>query len=93
MKLIDITGKRFGRLQVLGRSQSRPTIGRMPVWVCQCDCGNVVLVQSQHLRDGRVKSCGCLRREMRKNHLNRTKAEKAKVHFYVDKEFDEPVLE
>lgn len=60
-KLIDMTGKRFGRLTVLrldpvqGGTESR--------WICRCDCGNEVSISGNHLRKGRTKSCGCLRIE------------------------------
>ena len=35
-KIIDITGKRFGRLQVLERTNQRK--GKSIVWKCRCDC-------------------------------------------------------
>lgn len=31
-------------------------------WVCECACGRVAHVRGSHLRDGSVKSCGCLRK-------------------------------
>lgn len=61
-RVIDITGKTFGRLKVLnisGIDKRRET-----VWKCQCNCGNIKYVASSLLRDGRCKSCGCLKREM-----------------------------
>lgn len=32
-------------------------------WVCKCDCGKEKIVRSYDLRDGKVKSCGCLHAE------------------------------
>mgnify|MGYP007070112635 CR=1 FL=1 len=32
-------------------------------WKCQCDCGNICEVAGVNLRHGRVKSCGCLKKE------------------------------
>ena len=58
MKLIDLTGQRFGRLTALKRSAA-------PKWLCQCDCGTTVAVNGYSLRHGRSKSCGCLRRNGR----------------------------
>lgn len=57
----DLTGKRFGRLVVLRRSEKR--CGASLKWLCQCDCGNIVDVIGSNLRGGRTESCGCLRSE------------------------------
>jgi hypothetical protein len=54
-KLIDITGKRFGRWTVLRLAIG----GRNAKWLCQCDCGTVKEVNTQQLRNGSTKSCGC----------------------------------
>ena len=60
-KLIDLTGKRFGRLEVLYRDPDK-TEAR-PRWICRCDCGEVVSIEGVSLRRGFTKSCGCLRKE------------------------------
>jgi hypothetical protein len=66
-QIIDLTGKRFGRLFVLSLAPSRDSKAR---WLCQCDCGAQTTVFSRHLRDGATKSCGCLNREIAiKRHL------------------------
>lgn len=36
---------------------------RLTQWLCQCTCGKTKKVNVSRLRDGHVKSCGCLRRE------------------------------
>lgn len=59
---IDLTGQRFGRLVVLESFES--FTNRRMVWRCQCDCGNVKHVATNHLRDGATTSCGCLRTEL-----------------------------
>lgn len=56
----DLTGQKFGRLLVL---EHVGTIGSRAVWKCQCDCGNIKDVTSQHIKDGHARSCGCLRKE------------------------------
>lgn len=61
MKAIDLTGRRFGRLQVLSLSPEGPQYGRRK-WLCRCDCGNAKVVGSELLLRGTTKSCGCLRR-------------------------------
>lgn len=54
-KIIDITGQRFGYLTVLYPSRIN---GRF-AWHCKCDCGKEIDVDSNNLRKGKVKSCGC----------------------------------
>lgn len=62
MKAIDLNGKRFGRLVVLARSQNASN--RKATWLCQCDCGEQVVVRGEHLRRAFTNSCGCLRNEL-----------------------------
>lgn len=62
MRKIDITGKRFGRLVVIGEVERK---GTRVFWECQCDCGNRTTVESYPLRHGATNSCGCLNNEMR----------------------------
>jgi hypothetical protein len=59
-RLIDLTGRKFGRLTVVGRS---PVRSHHIVWRCICICGNEHAVSVVHLRNGHTTSCGCLRRE------------------------------
>ena len=60
MKALDLTGKRFGRLVVLGKTGMN-NIG-LVLWTCQCDCGGMKTVIANKLKTGHVKSCGCLGR-------------------------------
>ena len=55
-KIIDLTGKTFGRLHVIEKA---PSTGGQAEWICQCDCGKVKKVRTQHLRSGAIQSCGC----------------------------------
>lgn len=55
-KLIDLTGKRFGRLTVLERAPNR---GKKVRWLCKCDCGNTAVVYASALKQGDTSSCGC----------------------------------
>lgn len=57
-KLIDLTGQRFGKLVVIERGPN--TKSRTTRWICTCDCGNKTLTCADLLRNGTVKSCGCL---------------------------------
>lgn len=56
-KFKDITGERFGRLVVQGRSFINGEWARK--WECKCDCGNECIVEGEFLRNGTTKSCGC----------------------------------
>jgi hypothetical protein len=63
VKLIDITGQRFGRLVVVQRANSTPR-GKAR-WLCQCDCGKAHVTTSENLRCGDTRSCGCRGRKYR----------------------------
>ena len=62
---LDLTGQRFGRLTVIERAH----LHRLPSgqgawrWRCRCTCGNESFPISADLRNGSVRSCGCLRAE------------------------------
>ena len=56
-KLIDMVGKRFGKLTVLARAENNKQ-GRA-CWVCLCDCGNRTITTGVYLRRGETTSCGC----------------------------------
>ena len=61
----DLTGKKFGRLTVLGFAGRRtlPSGQIKAYWQCRCDCGNVVPIASCPMKDGRTASCGCFQSE------------------------------
>jgi hypothetical protein len=65
-RLIDLTGKRFGRLTVLCMLDKQHYRDGKPSWRCKCDCGNVCEATGRSLREGNKKSCGCLEIENRK---------------------------
>ena len=74
MRMIDLTGQRFGRLTVLRQGEDylrvtmrpymKPQRFKLVRWHCRCDCGREVDVLSINLRAGKTRSCGCLRREL-----------------------------
>ena len=59
VRLIDLTGQKFGRLTVIERSNIKKD-RTAAVWKCQCDCGNETIVSGIRLRSSNTKSCGCL---------------------------------
>lgn len=60
--LIDLTGKKFGRLTVIERSVGKVKSGKQAkvFWSCICECGNYCDVDGYRLRAGITNSCGCL---------------------------------
>ena len=44
-KPLDLTGQRFGRLVVLGKSEKKDPDGSM-LWDCRCDCGALTVAKS-----------------------------------------------
>lgn len=67
-RLLDRTGKKFGRWRVIALHPERMRYGKArlavaALWMCRCDCGAERLVLGNNLRAGHSKSCGCLSRE------------------------------
>lgn len=54
----SLAGERFDRLVVV-KMVSRNRHGNSR-WKCVCDCGNETEAFYQNLKQGYVKSCGCL---------------------------------
>lgn len=73
-KVKDLTGKRFGRLTVIG-IDDRNT--KRTYWNCMCDCGNVKSVRSDILQRGTTMSCGCYKKEV--DRINLTANHKHKM--------------
>lgn len=64
-KFIDLSGIQFGKLKVIKRAENRicPN-GKLEVrWLCQCECGNITLVNTDNLKRKHTRSCGCLKYE------------------------------
>lgn len=59
----DITNQKFNRLTVI-RPLTEKDIHNRKLWFCKCDCGKFTTVTSYLLRSNRVKSCGCLNKEL-----------------------------
>ena len=64
--MLDLTGKRYGRLTVIEEVERIRYPSGIPdrMWECVCDCGNIFRCNSGRLRSGNTKSCGCLRKEI-----------------------------
>ena len=62
----DQTGKTYGMLKVMGFHHKD---GKERYWVCQCDCGNQVILSTNLLWSGRCNSCGCLREKTARDNM------------------------
>lgn len=69
-KIIDLTGKKFGRLTILELvpKKIKHDATRQAFWLCQCDCGNTHIAGSKSLRNGDTPSCGCITKERLTKH-------------------------
>ena len=61
----DKSGMRFGRLTVIKDTGKTSGANNKTVWLCQCDCGNLVEYHSDMLtdKDWGYRSCGCITTE------------------------------
>ncbi|MGL4949421.1 MAG: hypothetical protein ACRC5M_03480 [Anaeroplasmataceae bacterium] len=55
---IDLTGKVFGMLTVVSKSEIKKY--DKICWECICECGNTKIIVGNNLQKGNTKSCGCL---------------------------------
>lgn len=79
-KALDLVGKKFGRLTVLSKGNSRPN-ARSSIWNCICECGRVSITIGSNLVFGNTNSCGCLVKENGKGFLihGKSKTEEYKL--------------
>ncbi len=57
----DIIGKKYGRLMVISFSGLDKKQNKK--YNCICDCGKATISYGFGLKNGRIRSCGCLRNE------------------------------
>jgi len=60
-KVINLIGRKFGRLIVLERAGKDK--GGQATWKCLCECGTGKIIRSRDLRNGDAKSCGCWQKQ------------------------------
>ena len=61
MKKIDLSGLRFGRLVAI---KSVGVSAGKTMWACICDCGATTNCRGTHLTGGKIRSCGCLEKDV-----------------------------
>ena len=64
----DLTGEKFGRLTVIEFVEIK---NRGAVWKCVCECGKYKNVRAGDLKAEKIKSCGCLRKEVSKQTITK----------------------
>lgn len=102
-KFIDLTGKKFGRLNVIKLYEKKTykylKSERIAIyWLCKCDCGTEKIIEGGNLKSNTTMSCGCYNKEIISkdykeasiNRLFRTynhSAKKRKLSFELSKNF------
>ncbi len=74
---IELTGKTFGRLNVIERflDINKP---KRRLWLCSCNCGNKKVIDSCSLLGGTTISCGCYGRECASKRASERMGDKSK---------------
>lgn len=80
--MLNLMGKEFGKLIVLERIVKNKW--NQFLWLCQCDCGQKIIIRGSSLKDGNTKSCGCLQKEIVTRHGHNTRIEKSKIYIVWD---------
>lgn len=66
LKTQDLSNQKFGKLTALSIDDSKKIeFGwnySSHIWKCQCECGKIIYVPTNCLKNGGIKSCGCIRR-------------------------------
>ena len=55
----SLKGKKFGKLKIISLNEMK---NGTSYWDCVCECGKDLVLKRGHITDGRIRSCGCLRR-------------------------------
>lgn len=87
-KLKDLTGKKFGRLEVLYRDTNiYPNKKKTTRWVCKCDCGKIISAISYDLTRGHTNSCGCFHIEQARKSLTNIRSRNPNSHISKTKAY------
>lgn len=62
MKALELMGRRFSHLEVIGKANGKYRF----LWLCRCDCGNFVERDSNHLTRSKLSACHKCRPIIRK---------------------------
>lgn len=76
--MIDLTGKKYGKLTVVKRDGTDSQ--RNITWLCECECGNQKVIRGNNLKSGNTLSCGCVAKERVRNLNLITGQYKSRLH-------------
>ena len=62
---INLIGKRFGLLTVIDKTDKLED--RYYTWLCKCECGVQIVVNTKRLTRGTVTDCGCIPKSTARN--------------------------
>lgn len=61
-RIINEIGNQYGELIVISAAETpNKEIDHHKCWLCQCSCGNTIIVTGKDLRQQRTQSCGCIK--------------------------------
>ena len=64
---VDLTGKKKFFLTAIRYTDEQAKDGQR-IWMCKCDCGKETQIKTSEF--GKIKSCGCLIKQIRQQHPN-----------------------
>lgn len=76
--IIDISGKKFNMLKAM----SLAYVNKGAYWNFVCDCGKKKIIRGSSVRDGNIKSCGCLNYKQKHGHAKRSHKNKGTRTYY-----------
>lgn len=79
---MDLTGKIFGCLQVLEKTNKEH------YYLCKCDCGKTAVVLDRSLLCGYTKSCGHIQKQIASQTGTKTISANSKNRIKVDKKYN-----
>lgn len=82
----DLTGQTFGKLTVIKFEGYRtsPSGRKRFLWLCRCECGNLVITTTDTLKRNRRTSCGC----SKKKSLRKSSSQIRKIKDYSKNKYD-----
>lgn len=88
---LEMIGKSFGSLVVLKRLPSLmfENESSKDMWLCKCNCGNMIEARGSYLRYGKINSCGCLYKNSGYERILASYLKKHNVEFASQKSFSD----